>query len=146
MFFTAPSARTLATAGLLILLGSNLLIRTKPTHSGHVARLFPGPTPIDLLAEPPSSEFMRRNYPPTSNTAFKDAWIVSTTRSKATGAVSSIGVLGMVFDVRNETQREIDRRAFDAAREPPIPVFVKPIRPSFLSIDPPAGDGRNAGR
>jgi hypothetical protein len=132
MFAPLRSIQAIATAGFFLLLGSIALVRTNPTHVRHAARLFPGPVPLDLLPEPPQSEVIRRNHPPTSNTAYHDLGICSLTRSKSTGALSTVGVLGMVFDLRTDAQREFDRLEFEKRREPPAVKLLAPIRPHGL--------------
>ena len=99
------STRALTTVGLILLVGSIVLFRTNPTHIRHVARISPGPIPLDLLPVPPDSEFIRRNHPPTSNTTYRDWRLFSLTRSTKTGTLSTVGALGMVFDVRSEAER-----------------------------------------
>ena len=128
------STRTLKTIGITLLLGSIVLSRTNPTHIRHVARLHPGPIPLDLLPEPPESEFLRRNHPPTSNTTFQDWGLFSLTRSENTGTLSTVGALGMVFDVRSEAERLNDQRTFDDARTEAVLRPLKLIRPDVPAL------------
>jgi hypothetical protein len=121
MFVSSRTHRAFSAVGLFAIVAAVVLVRTRPTHVEHVARLYPGPVPLDLVGNPELPEFVRRNHPPTSNTTFCDGRLFSTTRSSVTGELSTIGVLGMVFDVRSDFERAADERAFDEARRRTLP-------------------------
>jgi hypothetical protein len=118
MFASLRNPRVPASIVLGVIVVAAALYASRPTHIRHVATLFPGPAPLDLIDASEVPEFVRRNHPPTSNTTFHDGWLFSTVRSTVTGKLSSIGLLGTVFDVRSEFERRTDRQAFDAARQP----------------------------
>jgi hypothetical protein len=91
-----------------------------PTHLRHVAKLMPGPAPADLIdwskIDPAARAISKPNHPPTSNTKYHNHIFFSTTTNTITGARGSVGVLGMVFDLRTVEQRAAEQRQIDELR------------------------------
>jgi hypothetical protein len=125
MFASSRWGRAASIVALSVMIVGAAALGTRPTHIEHVERLFPGPVPLDLISYAELPEFVRHNHPPTSNTEYFDQLFFSTTRSTVTGETSTIGLLGMVFDVRSEFERETDQTAFNEARRRAI-LFPSP--------------------